>query len=142
MEAKAAVMRRQNELRGEQMASDIDLEQRRKDLVEGQASNTRKLAEAEAHKVSTLMQALEKTDPRVVQALAAAGRAAHEVGLRGSRAVIGRDQRLAGDGGAVRGAEREVHPRLERFQRIAGLAPPFQMLRKPEHSPLPHEAAS
>ena len=32
-----------------------------------------KLAEAEAHKVSTLMQALEKTDPRVVQALAAAG---------------------------------------------------------------------
>jgi hypothetical protein len=73
MEAKAAVMRRQNELRGEQMASDIGLEQRRKDLVEGQASNTRKLAEAEAHKVSTLMQALEKTDPRVVQALAAAG---------------------------------------------------------------------
>ncbi|MCA0215570.1 MAG: SPFH domain-containing protein [Proteobacteria bacterium] len=73
MEAKAAVMRRQNELRGEQMASDIDLEQRRKDLVEGQAANTRKLAEAEAHKVSTLMQALEKADPRVVQALAAAG---------------------------------------------------------------------
>jgi len=73
MEAKAVVMRRQNELRGEQMGSDIDLEQRRKDLVEGQAENTRKLAEAEAHKLSTLMQALEKTDPRVVQALAAAG---------------------------------------------------------------------
>lgn len=73
MEAKAAVMRRQNELRGEQMGADIELEQRRKDLVEGQADNTRKLAEAEAHKVSTLMLALEKTDPRVVQALAAAG---------------------------------------------------------------------
>ena len=73
MDAKAAVMRRQNELRGEQMASDIDLEQRRKDLVEGQAANTRKLAEAEAHKVSALMDALEKADHRVVQALAAAG---------------------------------------------------------------------
>jgi SPFH domain / Band 7 family len=73
MDAKAAVMRRQNELRGEQMGSDIELEQRRKDLVEGQSENTRKLAEAEAHKVSTLMQALEKTDPRVVQALAAVG---------------------------------------------------------------------
>jgi hypothetical protein len=73
MEAKAAVMRRQNELRGEQMGSDIELEQHRKDLVEGQADNTRKLAEAEAHKVSTLMQALEKADPRVVQALAAVG---------------------------------------------------------------------
>ena len=71
MEAKAAVMRRQNELRGEQMGSDIELEQRRKDLVEGQADNTRKLAEAEAHKVGTLMQALEKADPRIVQALAA-----------------------------------------------------------------------
>lgn len=73
MDAKAAVMRRQNELRGEQMGSDIELEQRRKDLVDGQSENTRKLAEAEAHKVSTLMQALEKTDPRVVQALAAVG---------------------------------------------------------------------
>ncbi|MBC7376294.1 MAG: SPFH domain-containing protein [Burkholderiaceae bacterium] len=73
MEAKAAVMRRQNELRGEQMGADIELELRRKDLVEGQADNTRKLAEAEAHKVATLMQALDKADPRVVQALAAAG---------------------------------------------------------------------
>lgn len=73
MEAKAAVLRRQNELRGKQMGSDIELELRRKDLVEGQADNIRKLAEAEAHKVSTLMQALEKADVKVVQALAAAG---------------------------------------------------------------------
>ena len=73
MEAKAVVVRRQNELRDEQMGADIALEQRRKDLVAGQADNTRQLAEAEAHKVSTLMQALEKADPRVVQALAAVG---------------------------------------------------------------------
>ena len=73
MEAKAVVMRRQNELRGEQMSSDIELEQRRKDLVLGQADNIRQLAEAEAHKVSSLMQAFDKVDPRVVQALAATG---------------------------------------------------------------------
>ena len=42
-------------------------------MVVGQADNIRQLAEAEAHKVSTLMQALDKADPRVVQALAAAG---------------------------------------------------------------------
>ena len=73
MQGKAEVMRRQNELRGEQMSADIELEQRRKELVVGQADNIRQLAEAEAHKVSTLMQALDKADPRVVQALAAAG---------------------------------------------------------------------
>lgn len=73
MEAKAAVMQRQNALRGEQMDADVALEQRRKDLVAGQAENTRTLAEADAHKVSSLMQALDKADPRIVQALAAAG---------------------------------------------------------------------
>ena len=73
MEAKAVVMRRQNELRGEQMSSDIELEQRRKDLVLGQADNIRQLAEAEAYKVSSLMQAFDKVDARVVQALAATG---------------------------------------------------------------------
>lgn len=73
MEAKAAIMRRQNELRGEQMTADIELEQRRKDLVLGQADNIRQLAEAEAHKVSSLMGAFDKVDARVVQALAATG---------------------------------------------------------------------
>lgn len=73
MQAKAAIMRRQNELRGEQMSADIELEQRRKDLVLGQADNIRQLAEAEAHKVSSLMQAFDNVDARVVQALAATG---------------------------------------------------------------------
>jgi hypothetical protein len=73
MEAKAAAMRRQNELRNEQMGADIALEQDRKGLVDNQADNTRKLAEAEAHRISAIMAALEKADPRVVQALAAVG---------------------------------------------------------------------
>lgn len=73
MEAKATLMRKENELRAEQMASDIDLETRRTDFVAGQAQNSRTLAEAEAHRVAAVMQALQVADPRVVQALAAAG---------------------------------------------------------------------
>ncbi|MFO1218054.1 MAG: SPFH domain-containing protein [Burkholderiaceae bacterium] len=73
MEAKAAVLRRENELRAEQMGSDIELEERRKALVANQAQNTRSMAEAEAHRVGAVMAALEHADPRVVQALAAAG---------------------------------------------------------------------
>ena len=39
----------------------------------GAADNTRTLAEAEAHRLRAVMKALESADPRVVQALAAAG---------------------------------------------------------------------
>ena len=73
MEAKATLMRRENELRDEQMAADVALESQRKGFVDGQAENSRTLAEAEAHRVGAIMQALEKADPRVVQALAAVG---------------------------------------------------------------------
>jgi Mg2+/Co2+ transporter CorC len=62
MEAKATLMRRENELRNEQMASDIELEEQRKAFVAGQAHNSRTLAEAEAHRVAAVMQALEKFD--------------------------------------------------------------------------------
>jgi len=71
LEAKAAQMRTENELRAEQMASDIALETHRKDFVDGQARNSRTLAEA--FRMGAVMQALEKTDPRVVQAIAAVG---------------------------------------------------------------------
>jgi regulator of protease activity HflC (stomatin/prohibitin superfamily) len=73
MEAKAVLMRKENALRNEQMAADIGLENERKAFVAGQAHNSRTLAEAEAHRVGAVMQALEKADPRVVQALAAVG---------------------------------------------------------------------
>lgn len=73
MEAKATLMRKENGLRDEQMAADIELEEKRKAFVAGQAHNSRTLAEAEAHRVAAVMQALEKADPRIVNALAAAG---------------------------------------------------------------------
>lgn len=73
MEAKAALMRKENELRTEQMGADVELEEQRKAFVERQAENSRTLAQAEAHRVAAVMQALEKADPRTVQALAATG---------------------------------------------------------------------
>lgn len=73
MEAQAEAMRRQNELRAEQMNADIVLENQRKAFVTSAAQNTREEAQAQAHKVRAVMDALENADPRVVQALAAVG---------------------------------------------------------------------
>lgn len=73
MTAKAEKMRSENNLRNEQMIADISLEEERKALVASQTANSRSLAEAAAYKVAVLMEALEKADPRTVQALAAMG---------------------------------------------------------------------
>lgn len=73
MDAEAAVRRRKNELRQAEMEADIALEERRQAWVGTNADNTRTLAEAEAFRIGSVMTALEKADPRVVQALAAVG---------------------------------------------------------------------
>lgn len=73
MAAKAARLRMENELRDTQMNADIELEEKRKAHVASQSANSRTLAQAQAYKVASLMEALEKTDPRIVQALAAIG---------------------------------------------------------------------
>jgi len=73
MDARATLMRRENGLRSEQLAADTGLETGRAELVARQTENSRALAEAEAHRVSAVMQALEKADHRIVQALASAG---------------------------------------------------------------------
>lgn len=73
MDAQASLRRKDAELKASDMESSIKLEERRQAFVETNARNTRTLAEAEAHKLGAVMTALEKTDPKVVQALAAAG---------------------------------------------------------------------
>lgn len=73
MDAEASIRQRKHELRQGDMEADITLEERRKTWVATNAENLRTLAEAEAFRVGAVMTALEKTDPRVVQALAAAG---------------------------------------------------------------------
>jgi hypothetical protein len=73
MEAEASVQRKQQELLDRKMDADIALEEKRKSFVAKNAENTKTIAEAEAHRVAAVMQAMEKADPRIVQALAAAG---------------------------------------------------------------------
>ena len=73
MQARATQMRKENELRTEQMTADVELESQRKAFVDGQAANSRTLAEAEAHRVAAVMKALDGADPHTVQALAASG---------------------------------------------------------------------
>lgn len=73
MDAKAAVARRENELRRAQMESDVALEDRRKSFVGLQAENSRTMADAEAYRLDAIMQTMAKSDPRIVQALAASG---------------------------------------------------------------------
>ncbi|MDD4963260.1 MAG: SPFH domain-containing protein [Gallionella sp.] len=73
MEAEASIQRKKQALRDMQMEADVILEEKRKALVAKQAENTKTIAEAEAHRVAAVMQALENVDPRIVQALSAAG---------------------------------------------------------------------
>lgn len=73
MEAEASVQRKKHELRHAAMEADVALEERRKQFVARNAENTRTLAEAEAHRLVAVMKAMQNADPRIVQALAAAG---------------------------------------------------------------------
>lgn len=73
LEAEASLRKRRQELRAADMQADIEIEESRKAFVARNAENTRTLAEAEAHRVEAVMQALKNSDPRVIQALAAVG---------------------------------------------------------------------
>lgn len=73
MDAQASIQRKEAELKAAQMQTDVELEKQRSDFVAVNAQNTRLMAEAQAHRVGAVMQALEKADSRIVQALAAAG---------------------------------------------------------------------
>jgi hypothetical protein len=66
-------MRKENSLRNEQMDSDVALEEKRKLYVNGQAANSRTLAEAEAARLDAIMKTFHAVDPRTIQALASAG---------------------------------------------------------------------
>jgi SPFH domain / Band 7 family len=73
MDAEASVRRKKHELRQADMESDIVTEQRRTEFVKTAADNTRVIAEAEAHRIGAFVEAIQATDPRIIQALAAMG---------------------------------------------------------------------
>lgn len=73
MEAEASLREKKHRLDRSDMAASIGLEEERKAFVERKAANTRTLAEADAHRVRAVVDALAAADPRIVQALAASG---------------------------------------------------------------------
>jgi hypothetical protein len=73
MEAEASIRRKKQQLRDMEMDADIELEEKRKSFVEKNAANTKMLAEAEAHRIAAVFNAIENADPRIVQALTASG---------------------------------------------------------------------
>lgn len=75
MEADAAIRRKELDLEASDLESRITMESRRQEFVGLEAANSRTMAEAEAFRVQSVMQALEAADPRVVQALASVGMA-------------------------------------------------------------------
>src|SRR5574341_1181698 len=73
LDTEIAVGQKRNEFRHAEMEANVALEEKRKEFVARNAENTRTLAEAEAHRLGAVMKSLESADPRIVQALAAAG---------------------------------------------------------------------
>jgi regulator of protease activity HflC (stomatin/prohibitin superfamily) len=73
MEAEASLRAKKHELDRADMDASIGLEEERKAFVERKAANIRTLAEADAHRVEAVVDALKNADPRIVQALTASG---------------------------------------------------------------------
>ncbi len=94
MDAEASLQRKKAELKRADMESDISLEESRQAFVTVNAENTRTLAEADAHKLASVMAALEKADPRVVQALAAVGMAPGQLIAQAFGGIAERAERI------------------------------------------------
>ncbi len=73
MDAEKSVQHKKRELSEAEMATKIVLEERNKELVALTSENARNESEAKAYGISVVMEALSKTDPRVLQALATVG---------------------------------------------------------------------
>jgi len=70
MEAEASLRRKKHALEQADMEASIVLEEERKAFVDKKSANVRTLAEADAHRVGAVVEALKNADPRIVQMLA------------------------------------------------------------------------
>lgn len=69
LETEKAVQQRQNQLKEEQMNFETTLEEKRKGFIELTVQNSKAESDAKAYELKSVMQALEGTDARVIQAL-------------------------------------------------------------------------
>lgn len=73
IEAEASIQIKQQEIERAKLAAEIELENQRKEYVSCKANNIKTMAEAEAHRMGALVEALRLADPKMIQALAASG---------------------------------------------------------------------
>ena len=73
LDAERSAQDRRMQMRAEAMTGDIAREEQNKALVALASANARQESEAKAHGVSTMMQAFNGADPKVLQALASVG---------------------------------------------------------------------
>lgn len=121
MEAEASVQRKKHELRRAAMEADVTLEDRRKEFVTRNAENTRTLAEAEAHRLVAVMKAMQNADPRIVQALAAAGMQPSQLIAQAFGGIADKAERIG---------QLNVSPDLLQALLTATTTPPLSLARK------------
>lgn len=73
MDAERSVQAKMRLIAEEEIAGKVALEQKNKDLVSLEVENEKMQADSKAYGLSAVMQALEKTDPKVINALASVG---------------------------------------------------------------------
>jgi regulator of protease activity HflC (stomatin/prohibitin superfamily) len=73
MEAEKSVQQKKRELSEAEMETKIAIEEKNKELVSLSSENAKHEADAKAYGISALMDALAKTDPKTLQALASVG---------------------------------------------------------------------
>ena len=73
MEAERSVKEKERLIRKEEMDAQISLETKRQELVDLATGNERKQGEAKAYTVEKMMEALNKIDPKLFEAIAAGG---------------------------------------------------------------------
>jgi regulator of protease activity HflC (stomatin/prohibitin superfamily) len=73
MEAEKSVQQKTRELSEAEMLTKIALEEKNQELVSLASENAKREADAKAYGISAVMEALAKTDPKTIQALASLG---------------------------------------------------------------------
>ncbi|MES2825317.1 MAG: SPFH domain-containing protein [Pseudomonadota bacterium] len=73
IEADRSVKEKERQIRKEEMDAEVSLETKRQELVELATTNERKQGEAKAYTVEKMMEALNKIDPKLFEAIAAGG---------------------------------------------------------------------
>lgn len=73
IDADASIQQKQQEINKQNLLAEIELEEERKIFVARKADNERTMAEVDAYRISSMIEAIKVADPRVIQALTASG---------------------------------------------------------------------